>query len=73
MSNSDSEKTVDAISPARASESVEAIKLENGDDRFEVFKQQEGVVDFRTVGWIHASVIFLKGRHYNAASVSASY
>lgn len=61
MANSDSEKTADAITPAHASESVEAIKLENREEQFEVFKRGDGAVDFRTVGWIHASVIFLKG------------
>lgn len=32
------------------------------EDSFEVFKKEEGAVDFRTVEWIHASVIFLKGQ-----------
>ena len=31
------------------------------DDGFEVFKKEDGAVDFRTVDWIPASVIFLKG------------
>lgn len=61
MPNNDSEKAVDAIEPARTSESSGPVKVENNDDRFEVFKRGEGTVDFRTVGWIHASVIFLKG------------
>ncbi|KAF6836742.1 N amino acid transport system protein 9 [Colletotrichum plurivorum] len=61
MSQTTSEKT-DAITPApaRSSGSIDAGKLENSDDAFEVFKRGEGTVDFRTVGWIHASVIFLK-------------
>ncbi|KAI1854770.1 hypothetical protein JX265_002407 [Neoarthrinium moseri] len=61
MSSKTSEKG-DAIAPmpARSSGSIEAIKLEPNDDAFEVFKKQEGQVDFRTVSWIHASVIFLK-------------
>ncbi|KAI0128785.1 transmembrane amino acid transporter [Xylariales sp. AK1849] len=46
--------------PARSSGSIEAIKLEANDDAFEVFKKKEGQVDFRTVSWIQASVIFLK-------------
>ncbi|KAK6843752.1 hypothetical protein PG995_002710 [Apiospora arundinis] len=55
----------DHISPApgRSSGSIEgeAVKIEGpADDAFEVFKRQEGQVDFRTVSWIHASVIFLK-------------
>ncbi|KAF9875240.1 neutral amino acid permease [Colletotrichum karsti] len=61
MSQTTSEKT-DTITPApaRSSESIDAGKLENTEDAYEVFKRGEGTVDFRTVGWIHASVIFLK-------------
>ncbi|TQN65817.1 N amino acid transport system protein [Colletotrichum shisoi] len=61
MSQPSSEKT-DAITPApaRSSGSIDAGKLENAEDAFEVFKRGEGEVDFRTVGWIQASVIFLK-------------
>ncbi|KAK1709783.1 transmembrane amino acid transporter [Colletotrichum lupini] len=61
MSQTNSEKS-DAITPApaRSSGSIDAGKLENAEDAFEVFKRGEGTVDFRTVGWIHASVIFLK-------------
>ncbi|KAM0276784.1 hypothetical protein ACHAQH_006373 [Verticillium albo-atrum] len=60
MSNSDSEKAADAITPARTSGSIEGVKEDNANESFEVFKKGEGTVDFRTVGWIHASVIFLK-------------
>ncbi|TKW55849.1 N amino acid transport system protein [Colletotrichum tanaceti] len=61
MSQPSSEKA-DAITPApaRSSGSIDAGKLENAEDAFEVFKRGEGDVDFRTVGWIQASVIFLK-------------
>lgn len=62
MTKSTSEKTGDLIEPvARSSASIEAGKDVAQDDMFEVFKKSEGQVDFRTVGWIHASVIFLKG------------
>lgn len=37
-----------------------AEKVQEGTNQFEVFKQGDGVVDFRTVHWIQASVIFLK-------------
>lgn len=47
--------------PLSSSVSVDDGKLEKGDDAFEIFKKGDGNVDFRTVGWIHASVIFLKG------------
>lgn len=55
----------EGISPApalmrSASGSVEDGKMANAEDNFEVFKRGEGTVDFRTVGWIQASVIFLK-------------
>ncbi|CRK25620.1 hypothetical protein BN1723_013632 [Verticillium longisporum] len=60
MSNSDSEKGFDAIAPVRTSGSIEVTKADNTNESFEVFKKGEGTVDFRTVGWIHASVIFLK-------------
>lgn len=49
----------DVILPApRSSGSFEG-KVEET-DAFEVFKKEEGAVDFRTVGWVPASVIFLK-------------
>lgn len=55
------QQQADNITPApRSSGSIEAGKLENADDAFEVFKKGDGAVDFRTVGWIQASVIFLK-------------
>lgn len=58
--------------PARSSGSIDAGKLENAEDAFEVFKRGEGTVDFRTVGWIHASVIFLKGKLQNLTQVQDS-
>lgn len=42
-----------------SSGSIELGRQEKVDDG-EVFRQGDGVVDFRTVGWIQASVIFLK-------------
>lgn len=54
---------VDAIGPApRSSGSVQTGKVECVDEDLEVFKKAEGAVDFRTVGWIPAAVIFMKGR-----------
>ena len=42
---------------------VENHDLKAGDrDEFETFKKVEGQVDFRTIGWLRASVIFVKGR-----------
>lgn len=57
------EKTdVDGIAPVvRNSSSLEIGKVEDANNEFEIFKKEEGVVDFRTVGWISTSVIFLKG------------
>lgn len=45
--------------PGYEEERFESLK-EADDSNFEVFRRGEGTVDFRTVGWIHASVIFLK-------------
>ena len=53
------EKHLDAIEPTRSSaESIDIGKAETQDG--EVFKTGEGLVDFRTVSWVHTSVIFLK-------------
>lgn len=58
-----SEKTNDITPVPRSSGSIDAGKIDVADDdAFEVFKRGEGTVDFRTVGWIHASVIFLKSQ-----------
>lgn len=72
MSRTTSEKA-DVIRPvpARSSGSIDAGKLENAEDAFEIFKRGEGTVDFRTVGWVHASVIFLKGEASQAMLASA--
>lgn len=60
MSKEEKGDTITAA-PLRSSGSVDDGKLERSDDHFEIFKKGDGNVDFRTVGWIHASVIFLKG------------
>jgi hypothetical protein len=53
------EKHTDTIEPTRSSaESIDIGKTETQDG--EVFKTGEGLVNFRTVSWIHTSVIFLK-------------
>ncbi|VUC22878.1 unnamed protein product [Clonostachys rosea] len=53
--------------PARSSDSIDNGKVDQ-DDAFEVFKRSEGTVDFRTVTWVHASVIFLKGKYITLQS-----
>ncbi|KAH8170910.1 transmembrane amino acid transporter protein [Sarocladium implicatum] len=58
-----SEKHGDGILPApsrNSSSSNDAVKVEANEDDFEVFKRGEGNVDFRTVPWWQASMIFLK-------------
>lgn len=56
MSN---EKHGDVIEPVHSStDSVNIGKVDPEDG--EVFKTGEGLVNFRTVSWIHTSVIFLK-------------
>jgi len=61
---SDMEKKVDdGIMPVpqrNSTSSSDGAKVENNEDAFEVFKRDGAGVDFRTVGWIQASVIFLK-------------
>lgn len=61
MSSSEGEKGDKQSSGMLSSGSIELGRQEGVDDG-EVFKQGDGVVDFRTVGWIQASVIFLKGK-----------
>ncbi|KAF2017923.1 hypothetical protein BU24DRAFT_368094 [Aaosphaeria arxii CBS 175.79] len=53
------EKRSDIIAPIQSStDSVNVV--EKVEDDGEIFKRTEGAVDFRTVHWIHTSVIFLK-------------
>ena len=57
------DKKEDTITPvADSSDSLQAEKVE---DDGEIFKREEGAVDFRTVSWIHTSVIFLKCKHWS--------
>lgn len=60
------EKTDIVYSPPSPSIENGDIKFETeahaGDDSFEIFKKEEGAVDFRTVSWIGASIIFLKSK-----------
>jgi hypothetical protein len=42
------------------------------EDEFEVFKKNVDGVDFRLVGWVRASVIFLKGVLYCLVSSRSS-
>jgi hypothetical protein len=54
------EKYHDEIAPAQSStESIRTGKVDVENDG-EIFKRGEGIEDFRTVSWIHTSVIFLK-------------
>lgn len=54
------EKHQDEIAPVQSStESVNTGKVDIENDG-EIFKRGEGIEDFRTVHWIHTSVIFLK-------------
>jgi hypothetical protein len=64
MSSSEGEKGDKQSSGMLSSGSIELGRQEGVDDG-EVFKQGDGVVDFRTVGWIQASVIFLKGNLFS--------
>jgi len=57
------EKVYDAIGPAQSSN----VSIDNGkvdlENDGEVFKRGEGIEDFRTVGWIHTTVILLKRQY----------
>lgn len=60
IANMSAEKQEDIIAPApsTSSESINGkVDIENDG---EIFKRGEGYEDFRTVSWIHTSVIFLK-------------
>jgi hypothetical protein len=60
------EKHHDMIEPAQSSaESIDLGKVDAESDH-EVFKRGEGIEDFRTVSWIHTSVIFLKRKSSTA-------
>jgi hypothetical protein len=58
------EKMHDAIEPAQSSDvSINTGKVDLENDG-EVFKRGKGIEDFRTVGWIHTTVILLKREYY---------
>lgn len=51
------------ITPVR--ESIDLRVEKANEDEFEVFQRGEGHVDFRTVGWLKAAIIFTKsGLHH---------
>lgn len=55
-----SEKHADVIEPTPDNRSDSSGPVKPDEDDFEIFRKQEGVVDFRTVSWQHTSMIFLK-------------
>jgi hypothetical protein len=60
------EKHQDTIAPTQSStDSLNIGKVDIENDG-EVFKRGEGIEDFRTVSWIHTSVIFLKRKLLSA-------
>lgn len=61
MSSSEGEKGEKQSGGMLSNGSIELGRQEGVDDG-EVFQKIPGKVDFRTVGWIQASVIFLKGQ-----------
>jgi hypothetical protein len=61
MSSSEGEKGEKQSGGMLSNGSIELGRQEGVDDG-EVFQKIPGKVDFRTVGWIQASVIFLKGK-----------
>lgn len=64
---SEAPKDKNALSPADAHAEIVSVSAQDdpmpmkpGQDNFEVFHSGEGNVEFRTVGWIQTSMIFLK-------------
>lgn len=56
------EKHEDVIEPTQSS--TDSINIGKADlEDGEVFRTGEGLVDFRTVSWVHSSVIFLKRKY----------
>lgn len=55
-------KIVRIVEPSNEDISDKHEAIQSGEDAFEIFKREDGQVDFRTVSWIWASVIFLKGK-----------
>jgi hypothetical protein len=67
------EKHHDTIEPALSStDSVNMGKVDVENDGG-VFKRGEGIEDFRTVSWIHTSVIFLKRKNYYNTSATGPW
>ncbi|KAF2029487.1 hypothetical protein EK21DRAFT_101107 [Setomelanomma holmii] len=62
----DDKKQPDTISPQRSIQAGEVEHAKVADDDFEVFKTTTDGVQFRLVGWIKASVIFLKSNFRNS-------
>jgi hypothetical protein len=60
MASSDEKKDIESISPTRSIAAGEVSPVKGSDDDFEVFKLGTDGVQFRLVGWVRASVIFLK-------------
>lgn len=58
--NMSTEKQDDIIAPAPSTSSESINGKVDVESDGEIFKRGEGYEDFRTVHWIHTSVIFLK-------------
>lgn len=57
----DSKTSADEVRPAMSEDMVGTVdKALIAENEFEVFKKGEGMVDFRTVTWYHAAMIFFK-------------
>jgi hypothetical protein len=56
----DEKQDIQSVSPPRSIHAGEVEYAKASDDDFEVFKTTTDGVQFRLVGWIKASVIFLK-------------
>lgn len=66
------EKRLNEIEPVHSStDSINVVKADVEDG--EIFKRGEGIEDFRTVGWIHTAVIFLKREQFPQLSEEEFY
>lgn len=60
----DEKLDIQSVSPQRSIRAGEVDYAKASDDDFEVFKTTTDGVQFRLVGWIKASVIFLKSAYH---------
>ena len=58
------------VAPCPTGETQPDTQKAEMEDQFEVFKKGDGQVDFRTVSWIRAGIIFLKSRFSSTVALA---